>query len=349
MTRLRRALAAIVGLGLLVAGCTAASHLKGIQPSPVPASSHMMMPQPAQPRSRMQLGIDIDAYTYPGQDIAAAAAADVAYIRSLNANAVSVSFPFFMSGPNADRVYADSATPTPSQLAIIVRTAKQAGLYVSIRPLLDEGGLGQSRVHWAPAKLRTWFASYRHFLMPYALMAQREHVSEFIVGAELSGFLSSPQWNTLDAALRRHYHGTLGCANNWSIVPGSCGRGVIETVDSYHPQHPPLLVGWEAYDSELPPHTVVTEVGIDAVRGAFRRPYQHHWSTVTLDPQVQARWFTAACGAAVATHLGGIYFWSLGLSDRVAGPTVAQQGYWAHSAGARAISRCFGSSKGSGL
>ena len=51
----------------------------------------------------MQLGIDIDLYTYPGQDFAAAAATDIAYIASLHANSMSISFPFFMSGPHCGR------------------------------------------------------------------------------------------------------------------------------------------------------------------------------------------------------------------------------------------------------
>ena len=110
----------------------------------------------------------------------------MAYIKSLQANSVSISFPFFMAGPSSSAVYAKNTTPSPAQLAVLVNNAEAAGLYVSIRPLLDESTLGRSRVHWSPDDPAAWFVSYQRFLLPYAAMAQREKVPEFIVGTELS-------------------------------------------------------------------------------------------------------------------------------------------------------------------
>ena len=352
---MRRLILGGIVLVLLVAACTGAAHLKALQPPVVPSSPPItvlgataLWHYRAHSPLKMQLGIDIDLYTYPGQNFAAAAATDVAYIANLHANAVSISFPFFMVGPNAARLYASSATPTPTQLAILVHDAKQAGLYVSIRPLLDETSLGISRPHWIPAHLSAWFASYREFLLPYAAMARRQHVNEFIVGTEFSRFSASPRWNALDSALRRRFHGTLGCANNWdgalllSRFAGNCGRGARESVDAYHPEHGNLTAGWEKFDRALPSGTVETEVGIGAVKGAYRRPYQYHWQAGQLDQSVQARWFTAACRAAVRTHLGGIYFWPLGFNQTVGnGPTLAYQGLWAGGQGAQAIATCF--------
>ena len=346
---MRRLLLGAGVLALLVAGCTTAAHLKALQPPSAPSSPPIVVPaaetapRPS-PGHFPQLGIDIDLYTYPGQDFSAAAATDVAYIASLHANAVSVSFPFFMSGPSAARVYASDATPTPSQLAVLVYDAERAGLYVSIRPLLDEGNLGQPRGHWVPADPAAWFANYWHFLEPYAVIAQAQHVQEFIVGTEFSQFSRSPRWNALDRALRDHYHGTLACANNWggTAFTGNCGRGVVETVDAFQPQQSNLLDGWEAFDQRLTPGTVETEVGIDAVSGAEESPYQHDWHARSLNQSVQVRWFTAACLAAAKTHLGGIYFWPLEFSQNIAnGPTLAYQGWWAGGQGARAITACF--------
>jgi hypothetical protein len=352
----RKLILAATALVLLIAGCTAVARLKALQPTTESSSPSVPLPSVLQPvrNGMMRRGIDIDAYTYPGQDIAAAASADVAYIERLHANALLVSFPFFMSGRSSNAVYASSSTPTPAQLSVLVQDAEQAGMYVSIRPLLDEGALGISRVYWSPVNQGAWFASYRHFLLPYAAMAQREHVQEFIVGAEFSIFADSLRWNALDRAVRSRFHGMLGCSNNWGAVAflgdgsgtafaGNCGQRVRESIDAYKPQHGDLLAGWEAFDSTLPRGTVETEVGIDAVKGAYKRPYQHQWtSAVSLDTSVQAHWFTAACHAAGREHLGGIYFWSLGLSQQPAtGPTMTSQGAWAGGAGAQAISRCF--------
>jgi len=185
----------------------------------------------------MQLGIDIDAYTYPGQDIPSAAAADMAYVTSLHANSVMISFPFFAAGPST--VTARKSTPTPAALGEIVTAAQRAHLFVSVRPLLDESSLGKSRVVWTPPDLRAWFASYRKFLLPYAAMAQRLHVPEFAVGAELSQFETAPRWNGLDRALGRVYHGKLMFALNWNVAMRGAhggGRTAVDTVDAYAPR-----------------------------------------------------------------------------------------------------------------
>jgi hypothetical protein len=299
----------------------------------------------------MQLGVDIDAYTYPGQDITAAARADIAYVTSLHANAVSVSFPVFMTGPAASSVHPSPRTPTPGQIAIIARTAVQAGLYVSIRPLLSEASLGMLRIYWAPQDAARWFASYQKFLLPYAAIAQHAGVSDLVVGTEFTRFAGSQHWNSLDAALRRVFHGTLTFANNWSGYPekftGNGGRGVAEGVDAYPPLSGRLEAGWKAYDAALPAGVVETEVGIAATHGALLSPWQYRWPGAPIDQSVQARWFSAACRAAALTHLSGIYFWSIGLSKHPAtGPMPADPMSWAAGQGARAIATCFASLEG---
>jgi hypothetical protein len=335
----RRRLKRLVGLcavaAVLVAGCAVAAHVKTLQP-PTTQTAAIALP----PKGAFQRGIDIDAYTYPGQNFGKAAATDVAYARSLHANAVQVSFPFF--GPH---VTATGATPTPAQLAVLAHLATQAGLRVTLRPLLDEHSIGGFyRGRWQPASLRAWFASYRAFLLPYAAMAQRERVSEIIVGTELARFASSPRWGQLDRVLHTKFSGQLAYSSNWSDLPqGLAGHGgpVSEAVDAYPPLGGNLLRGWERFDTRLPRGTVETEVGVDAVAGAYRKPWLWRWRTATtVNQEVQARWFTAACRAATRKHLGGVYFWSIGLGNPGLQPTLAIQGAWG-GAGARAISHCF--------
>jgi hypothetical protein len=192
--------------------------------------------------------------------------------------------------------------------------------------------------------MAAWFASYQRFLMPYARMAQANKVGEFIVGAEFAKFGNSPRWDSLDRALAKVFHGELAYSNNdtTGLSRSSGGRFTFKTIDAYHPIHPPFLPGWKSFDRQLPSDTVLTEVGIAAIDGAWRQPWVHRAQVVRIDPEVQARWFTAACDAAVASGLDGIYFWTLPLSTRFPSPTPATPGAWAHSAGAAAIARCFG-------
>jgi hypothetical protein len=334
--------------GVLVAGCAAASHLNALQPAHPPVSPPLGVPAAA--GTPMQRGIDIDAYTYSGQNVAAAAHTDIRYVTSLHANAVLISFPFFVNGQYGSRVYATSATPTPDQVAVIVRDAQQAGLRVSLRPLLDQTSIGTVRRQWAPVDPAAWFHSYQEFLIPYVVMASRLHVPLFIVGTELSLFSRAQDWTALDAGLRTYYHGTLGCVDNWdaSHGAGNCGPDTQQLIDAYHPLRPPLTSVWEAYDRTLGLGTVEAEVGIAAAPDAFQQPYATHWPITQLDTTVQAQWFSAACQAATAEHLGGIYFWAIGLSTQISGPTLNKQGNWAGGAGAHAISTCFAALERSG-
>lgn len=345
MLRAPGMLMAVALVGSALGGCVAAPTTP--PPKPPPSPDFRLVPAPS-----VQLGIDIDFYTYSGQDVAAAAKADVAYAKSLHANAISVSFPYFTPGSGSSTVEGTDATPTPTDLAIVASAAEQAGLYVSIRPLLDQSGssIGTSRTTWKPADPSAWFASYRKFLLPYAKMAQRARIPEFIDGAEFTAFGGSPYWNGLVASLRAAYHGTLVYANNWGIpLAGNGGAGVREGVDSYHPLRVPpdasvarLTAGWRAYDRTLPPGTVETEIGIAAVRGAYTVPYQNGWKDAPLMPVIQQRWFTAACDAARRERLGGIYFWSVGLGQPLTSPpTPATPTSWVDGPGARAISGCF--------
>jgi hypothetical protein len=326
---------------LTLGGCVAA-----------PSPPHITLRYRNVTQPAIQLGVDIDFYTYPGQDIAAAARQDVAYAESLHANALSVSFPYFTPGPESSLVEATDTTPSPRDLAILASVAEQAGLFVSLRPLLDEGphSIATSRTAWRPANARAWFASYQKFLLPYAAMAQRAQVPEFVDGAEFTMFGGSQLWAGLVAALRAVYKGTFVYANNWGIpLAGKGGPGVVESVDSYQPLKvgvdaslARLTAAWLAYDRTLPAGTVETEIDIAAVPGAYARPYKTNWNVTRLDPAIQSLWFSAACDAAASDHLGGLYFWAVGFGQSLnTPPGVTDPADWVDGPGAVAIASCF--------
>lgn len=348
------------GAALLVStvtGCGAAARFAGLTPPSTAAPSSTTESHSAPltftnvGKPKLQLGVDIDFYAHNGEDVRAIAASTVTYVKNLGANAISISFPVFADGRYSSTVHATDATPSPADLEIVASVAEKAGLYVSIRPLLDEASLGVSRTGWRPPDPRTWFLSYRAFLLPYAEMAQRAGIPELINGAEFTNFQKLSNWRVLNKALRRVYTGTLAYANNWGkpIVAADGGVGVQETVDAYKPVDVPanasaarLTDGWAAFDRTLPHGTVETEIGIAAVPGAYRIPYKFRWNTTALRPSIQVHWFTAACNAAARTHLGGIYFWALDLEQALnVPPSPSDATSWVDSPAATAISACF--------
>jgi hypothetical protein len=355
----RAVLGGLLALAAVVAACSALSHVGALKPPSIYAekirrqlpSGFRKIPAPAR-----QLGVGIDWYTYPGQQIEAGAKETIAYIKSLHANSVSISFPFFMHGVHGSTVYAYAqgtrdGAPSPAQIALVAGIAERAGLYVSIRPLLDEGSLGVSRTSWQPDNPAAWFASYQKFLIPYAEMAQQADIPELIEGTEFSVFGNSPFWNGLATGLRKVYTGTLVYDNNVGPqLSGNGGRGVTEAVDAYVEQDLPptaslaqVTAGWVGYDRQLPPRTVQLEVDIAAVAGAYLRPFQvADWNETQLDPVIQVNWFTGACNAAAETNMGGIYYWAVGIGQPLnVPPNLNTPASWVDGPGAVAISDCF--------
>jgi hypothetical protein len=350
----RAALIGVLSLASVVGACSAASHVAALQPPSVGTSvvAKTLPPQFVRvPRPAVQRGVGIDFYTYPGQDVLSAAEKTVAYAKRLHANSLSISFPYFMRGPGANAVYASPETPSPAELAQIAGVAEKAGLYVSLRPLLDEYALAQSRTNWKPSNLAAWFASYRKFLLPYAQMAQQTHIPELIDGTELSLFQRSLLWNGLIHALRTVYTGALAYDSNWGMpLRHNGGTGIAEGVDAYQPMPLPasasqtrLTAAWTAYDRTLPRGTVELEVDIAAVPGAYLKPYQvSGWHEPRLAPYIQVRWFTAACSALVRARLGGIYFWGVGLGQSTTKPpSLSDPASWVDGPGQTAIVACF--------
>jgi hypothetical protein len=351
----RNVLTGALVLGLSVPGVTAAGQLGAIpsaQAAPAQARSAVARYQPAMRRPRIQLGAGIDLYTYPGQNFTKASTAEIAYLKALHANSVTVSFPFFMRGRNANTVFARKSTPTPAQLRIFGRAALKAGIYVALRPLLSNDSIGVARNTWRPKNLRSWFSSYQKFLMPYAVMAQRNGIPRLYVGAEFQEFGTSPLWTKLDNALRRKFKGALAYANNGhQLRRGTGGKGVQLSADSYpdmtkmpaNATVARLTKAWEAWDRAMPRGTVLSEVGIAAVTGAYHKPWFNKWKHPKINTTVQARWFTAACRAAAATHMGGIYFWAIGFgaAELTTAPSAKNEGAWEKSPAEKAAAACF--------
>jgi hypothetical protein len=350
VNRIHRALTGLVVLGL-AAGTVAAQPALAAPRSAAPIRSDFKIHSNFKLPPAIQLGAGIDLYTYPKQNFAKSSVTEVAYLKALHANSVTVSFPFFMHGKGASSVYAKPSTPTPADLAVFAQTAEAAGLYVAIRPLLDETSLTVPRSSWKPHDPAAWFASYQSFLLPYAAMAQKAGISAFYVGAEFTKFGTSPLWTPLDKALRKVYKGTLQYADNGHrLEKGLGGTGVKATSDAYPDVPVPgnatvatLTKDWEQYDKVMARGSVLSEVGIAGVLDAYRKPWDHTWPKPKLDPETQVRWFDAACHAAAATHMGGIYFWAIGfgkteLSTKL---SVKNQAAWEVGPGEQEIASCF--------
>jgi hypothetical protein len=276
-----------------------------------------------------QRGIDVLWY-YDQVDssaqVVAKANATFGYIRSLGANATSISFPVYMASADASTVQAGQDTPPPSLLAIAVRNARQHGLRVTIRPELDGAALGP--VHWrgtiAPASRSRWFASYLALLTPYLQMARQTGVAQFEIGVEFNSLTSDRQWGPLIARAKQIFPGLIGYSSNWNLFAnGGLGPPQVSSqdLDAYFPSSlgPGATVGqlanswlnWLSGAAINLRHVVIAETGIAAQPGAYQHPYNSGNALLPITPQIQQRWFAAACKVAISQHMRGLYYWYL--------------------------------------
>lgn len=311
------------------AALAAAGKAKGASP----ATPSVAKPwSPGQP----QLGIDIYWQASPGE---AAAVTDgkiraaLDYVISEGANAVSLSFPFFTTGVDSNTISADPGkTPTTSQVGLFVREAKAAGLYVALRPILDETVLlAQDSTRWrgtiTPTNLDTWYANYTSFLLPYAQVAQSGHADALYIGTELSSMEAHVQhWHTLVDAVKNAYTGDLAYSINYNEMPMSQPRvaGTSPAVDAYFPMYglgdnatvSQLVAGWNSWLDKYPGGDLsgltISETGIVAENGAYQKPFGWQ-SDHPANSHVQEQWFTAACQVAQQRHVAGLYWWYLNL------------------------------------
>jgi hypothetical protein len=285
---------------------------------------------PWQP-GRPQLGVQVywvDSPADPDDVVRAKARRVLDHVVGMEANAVSISFPFFSDAIDASEVRADARTPSPQRLAIVLQEARRAGLRTTVRPLLDEANLvAQDRRNWRgeldPADRDAWFASYQRFLAPYLELAERERVDTVVVGAELNGLQDDPRWRPLVDAARAAYSGEIGYAANWDAYPQAV-RGVpADTVgiDAY-PQlgvDPAATVeemtaAWREWlDATAPPRPglLFYEVGAAAEARTVDNPAVPHTPGTALDQGVQRRWLAAACRVARDRDLAGLYLWKI--------------------------------------
>ncbi|MHA6763454.1 glycoside hydrolase family 113 [Streptacidiphilus sp. PAMC 29251] len=364
--RLSRALAAVLLLALTAAGCSSqlgkyAHADSGPTAAPTPTST---VATPWK-QGRPQLGIQVywgDSSADSDSTLRLKADRMIAYVTSLDANSISLSFPFHTPGPHADTVAAGSDTPSPRRLDIVVQRAKAAGLRITLRPLLDEttlvaAGPNQWRGSLQPADRTAWFASYTRFLTPYLALAQRDGVQSFAIGSEFSSLQGDKRWAGLVRSARAVYRGELTYAANWdSYVDTAVGVPVDRIgVDAYPPLKKlgdnagiaQLVAGWNSWldrkTSGPLPDSLFYEVGAPAEKGAYQHPGVWGNNADRLDLTVQQNWFKAACQVARGRDMAGLYWWRYDLHQdpAAADPLHDRTDSWVGRPAADAIRSCF--------
>jgi hypothetical protein len=292
------------------------------------------------------------------------------YVKSLDANAISLNFPFSMTSTTSNDPHASSVTPSPSRLEFMIHLIRGYGLNVQVRPSLDETGFpaGMWRGKIAPTNVPVWFAAYSTFLIPYLEAAKQAGASEFVVGVELSSMLPYPdQWTRIIQTARSIFgpniqysqsHNTIsdlpGTKMGWdfytAIPPSYVSSGVtvanLQTGMQAVLSNPMKDNTTQGFPFPVPlQNTTLEEVGDPATANGYLIPTQTAARIPAGTPlvrSVQTNWFTAACNIMWANHMRGMYYWALYLPDFTPGENDSSDYLlWSGTTSETAIKTCF--------
>jgi hypothetical protein len=346
-------------LALVLAGTLAGCAPYPDQRSPAyGVDEHQRIARPWRP-GLPELGVQIyweDNAAEPPAIVHKKAVRALDYVVGLEANAVSLSFPFFVPGPDASTVSSGPGTPSPGRLAPLIDLAARRGLRVTIRPLLNERNLvrtGDWRGSLRPADPTAWFRSYRRFLEPYLAMARTRPVTTVVVGTELSSLERLPAWAEVTSEARRISGRQIAYSANWDSTARPSGADPVG-LDAYPRQRvgtpDGVRAGWNTWLDSLArgPDLILYEVGIAAEDGAYRRPHIPHTPGAPVRPEVQRAWFAAACAAARQHRLGGLYWWRVDFhaDPAHADPAADRHDSFTGRPAEQAIRDCFGTWSG---
>jgi hypothetical protein len=300
---------------------------------------------------------------YSLADVTAWGTRDLAYIAdTLKLKAVAIDWNYNVPWYGASVVESSATrTPTIADLTELTKIAKSDGLRVQYRALFTTNNSDKRSSSIVPRHLGAWLGSLLSAERPALRLAQREHVSEFVVGTEMASVDQSPLWRHFFQRARRYYRGTLSYAS-WggrATTGGFFDKGGVRLptyqlgATAYPPINLPrtatvaqLTTAWEQFLTANTPssvlrRTTIDEMGIPAVAGAYHDPWV--WTGLTgrpLDPAIQANWYQAVCAAVTAEHMSGLYFWSMPLNNDPANPFPSLVGWEGLPASIAAIQAC---------
>ena len=258
------------------------------------------------------------------------------HLKELGVNSIAIAFPFYQADWQADQVEeSPSITPTKQELEGIIKEAHAEGLYVMLRPILDEKSLAESG-YWRgkiePTDPMAWFDSYSSLLSSYAVLAEENNVEVLNIGTELSSLqgLHSAQWLKLIEKVKSVYKGKLIYSFNWDTVNDIANIEFVDLldyvgIDAYFPLDSPdgasaaeLERDWRKWTGHLEntlrnKSIIITEAGIIPVAGAYRYPYMWSIPGGKLDWMAQANYYDATF-RAWRPLIDGIYWWSVVLA-----------------------------------
>jgi len=318
----------------------------------------LAVPKPPAPAVGI-VGIDVEAdQNYPLAQADAYGRRLLPFIQdTLHASGLGIVLdlcnPSFRDGP----VTRCAQSLSPQDVHALAELAAARHMAVQVRPLVRVGppsGWNTPALSWEghirPYSPANWLVSLSMAERPYLAALAGIPNAQFVLGTELKWLDNAPEWPALasqataicdcqvsvdiwDQHYRAHFAPTLSnVGTDWYPnlhIPPSASQAEV-------------TAGWEQSLSGISPSvlsiTSVDETSIRATAGAYLHPAA--WNTNgPAAPQVQSRYFIAACQTVAKYHMKGIWFYFIPLNDDPAAP-FQFPAYFVGNGGANAIASC---------
>jgi hypothetical protein len=280
------------------------------------------------------------------------------HLAQAHVNSVALMIPILQDSWSASVVYPDpKLTPPLSDVSAFLDEAHRRGFTVMLRPILDERRLGGA--HWRgdiqPRDRVGWFRTYRDLMVTYAGAAEKQHADIFNVGTEFNSLQPyTTDWLNVIASVRAVFSGQVTYSENYNAPNIGFGRALdFVGVDAFFPLEAPfgastgqLAASWQSWLPQIRQMgriagkpVVITEIGVTAEAGSYRRPFVWHQGT-GLSLETQRRYYDASC-QVLKPQVSGLYWWEFDLNP----PDNPQQDTGFNPQGKPAevsMQRCFG-------
>jgi hypothetical protein len=283
-------------------------------------------PAVAAPRAaEQQRGFAMPTYTAEGYRTPQA----VRYLDELAATGATwVQFnpTWYQPDTRSATIAATADTPSDAALAHVVSAAHRAGLKVLLKPLLDLADEGVYRGTIRPADTVAWFASYRAFIVHYAVLAARWKVAQLAVGTELAGVSGNRDgWLGLIESVRGRYRGTLLYAANFDEYQQVAFWGALDLIgiDAYwklsdrpttdvsdlRRAWEPIVRDLSALATRTGRPVLFTEAGYTSQRGSTTAPWDWTISTRPDQAEQAAAYQSLLAGLSDQPWWAGVFWW----------------------------------------
>ncbi|HTK81673.1 MAG TPA: glycoside hydrolase TIM-barrel-like domain-containing protein [Bacteroidota bacterium] len=237
-----------------------------------------------------------------------------------------------------------ATTSTLDDLREGVREARANGMKIMLKPQVDLYS-GDWRASVIPDERGLWFASYTAMIEKYATLARELNIEMICIGTEYIGATQpkyTAQWRAMISKIRALYPGKLTYAANWS---GNSQIGIVLPefqqvdfwsdldyigVDAYYPLTdfpndtiPTFAAAMyralsssgaiDAVASQKGKPVLITEIGIQSVRGALAAPWDYSLGagpTAVADSSVQKFYYQVFIDAFGKQYwCAGMFWW----------------------------------------